>query len=190
MKKFFVALTILFAVTAANVSEAAQFTDEQRNQILSMTVQPSAAALAVDVGTFQKNFNDFMSGFIAQTNAGNDTAKMEQIFLIGEQNIVTNGQNVLFAKNFMNMVAIVGSLDESGHFKTLNLVGAAIDDKNEAMIRMLVLEAFVKGISPDLDAQTILTEAKEHSDAPVVKGNVKFSFVTLDNLDVISVTAN
>ena len=188
MKKFFVALTLLLCLTAD--VNAAQFTDEQRNRILSMTVQPSAAALSVDVATFRQNFNNFMSGFIAQTNAGDNTAKLEQIFLIGEQSIVTNGQNVLFVKNFMNMVAIVGSLDENGHFKTLNLVGAAIDDKNEAMIHGLVLDAFVKGISPELNAQSLLSESNENPDTAVVKGDVKFSFATVEDLDVVSVAAN
>ena len=188
MKKFFVALAILFCV-AGNV-DAAQFTAEQKTQMASITVQPSAAALTVDVAAFRNNFNGFMSSFIAQTNAGENAAKFEQIFLIDEQSIVTNGQNVLFVKNFMDMVAIVGSVDENGRFKTLNLFGAAIDDKNEAMIHGLVLDAFVKGISPDLNAQALLNEANKNSDGTFVKGNLKFSFATVDNLDVVSVTAN
>lgn len=189
MKKFFVALTILLAVTGVNLSEAAQFTDEQRNQMVTLSVQPSAATLKVNVATFRQNFNNFMSDFIAKTNAGEETAKLQQIFLIDEKSIVTNGQNVLFAKSFANMVAVIGSVDENGNFKTLNLFGAPIDDKNDAMIHALVLNAFVKGISPDLDAQTILTESKDHPDTPIVKGDVKISFATAGDLDVVSVAA-
>lgn len=188
MKKFFVALTVMLCLTAD--VNAAQFTNEQRNQMLSIAVQPSAGSLKVDVATFRQNFNNFIANFAKGMNNGDEAAKFEQVFRIGEKDFVTNGQNILFAKSFLNTVAIVGSVDENGNFKTLNLFGAPIDDKNEAMIHSLVLNAFVKGISPELDAQSLLAESNNNPDAPIVKGDVKISFLSDGTLDVISVAAN
>ena len=188
MKKFFLTLTIFFCMACVNAEAAAQFTNEQQSQMLSIVEQKSAAAVPfVDIATFQKNFNAFMEGFIKETNAGEDADKMRQIFLIDKPQFITNGERVLFVKNFMNMVALVGVVDPDGNFTAINFFGAQVDDKNAALIHTLILQAFVKGISPDLDATDMLVEAKEN---PVLtKGTVQFSFETLDNLNVVSAVA-
>ncbi|MBR3748180.1 MAG: hypothetical protein IKP64_06080 [Selenomonadaceae bacterium] len=188
LKKFFIALTILFCV-AGNIAEAAnKFTDDQLKQMISSTRDnPATAPMNLDVATFKTNFNAFMSEFLKETNSGEDSAKLEKVFLIGDQNTITKNGKTLFVKNFLEDAAIFGSVNANGKFTVLNLFSTTAENKNEMLIRRLVFEAFVRGISPDVDATALLNKAKEN---PTVTANgVKFSFSTVDNMDIISVVA-
>ena len=189
MKKFFIALTVLFFVAGSNFTEAAsKFTDDQIKQMISSTMDnPATAPLNLDVATFKTNFNAFMTEFLKETNAGEDIAKLEKVFLIGEKNTLTKNGKTLFVKNFLEDAAIFGSVDANGKFKVLNLFSTFAENKNEMLIRRLVFKAFVRGISPDVDATALLTKSKENSTVTV--GGVKYSFSTVDNLDIISVVA-
>ncbi|MBQ9498233.1 MAG: hypothetical protein IJR52_11770 [Selenomonadaceae bacterium] len=189
MKKFFIALTVLFFVAGSNFAEAAsKFTDDQIKQMISSTMDnPATAPLNLDVATFKTNFNAFMADFLKETNAGEDSAKLEKVFLIGEPNTLTKNGRTLFLKNFLEDAAIFGSVDESGKFKVLNFFATLAENKNEMLMRVLVLNAFIKGISPDVDATALLNKAKIN---PTVTVNgVKYSFSTVGNLNVVSVTA-
>ena len=188
MKKFFVALTILLCVTG-NVN-AAQFTAEQGEKMLSITLQSSAAPLKLDVATFQKNFDAFITEFVKETNAGDDSEAFRQSFLIGKPRLGSVDGHTVFVKNFMDMAAILGTVDADGKIETINFFYPQISDQNDAMTYMLILESFAKGISPDLDAQALIDEANKNPDGTFVKGNVKFTFKTLDNLNMVSATAN
>ena len=188
LKKFFVALTIFFCVAGNNAEAANKFTDDQLKQMISTTMDnPVTAPLNLDVATFKTNFNAFMSEFLKETNAGENIAKLEKIFLIGEQNTLTKNGRTLFLKNFLEDAAIFGSVNADGKFKVLNLFSTTADNKNEMLIRRLVFEAFVRGISPDVDAAALLNKAKENP--TVTTGGVKFSFSTIDNMDIISAVA-
>lgn len=186
MKKFFVALTILLCLSG-NVN-AAQFTDEQLSEIFSDTAKNAAAPLKLNVVAFKKNFNEFMSDFIKNMNAGDDADNLRDILLIGETNFVNVGKQKIFVQKFLDRIAIVGSVDAVGNFTALNLFAVQAENRNDMLVSVLILNAFVKGISPDLDAQALLTEAKENP--VVVKGDVKFSFATVDNLNKVSAAAN
>ena len=188
LKKFFIALTILFCVAGNNVEAANKFTDDQLKQMISITRDnPAAVSMNLDVATFKTNFNAFMAKFLEETNAGEDIAQLKEIFLIGEQNTITKNGKTLFLKDFHEDAAIFGSVDANGKFKVLNLFSTLAENKNELLIRRLVFDAFVKGISPDVDTTALLKKSKENPTVTV--GNVKFSFSTVDNLDMISVVA-
>ena len=188
MKKFFIALMILFCVAGNNAEAEKQFTDDQLKQMISSTMDnPATVPLNLDVATFKTNFNAFMADFLKETNAGEDSAKLEKVFLIGEPNTLTKNGRTLFLKNFLEDAAIFGSVDESGKFKVLNFFATLAENKNEMLMRVLVLNAFIKGISPDVDATALLNKAKIN---PTVTANgVKYSFSTVGNLNVVSVTA-
>ena len=90
----------------------------------------------------------------------------------------------------MDMAAILGTVDKDGKIETINFFYPQIADQNDAMTYMLILQSFAKGISPDLDAQALIDEANKNPDGMFVKGNVKFTFKTLDNLNMVSAAAN
>ena len=189
MKKFLVALVVLLICAGVRV-EAAEFTQEQFNKMLSISAQSLNAEnknLALDAVTFQKNFNDFMTNFIKESNAKDDDAKnMEEIFLIKEPMIVQTDAGNFLAKNFLNRVAIVGFLDENGTLRNLNFFTTQTDDKNEAMVSVLILEAFAKSISPDLSASTLMEDFEKNENAPIVENGIKFSIATDENINFIT----
>ena len=189
MKKIFIALAILFCLAGNNFVEAAEkFTDDQLKQMISTTMEnPAAKTLNLDVATFKKNFNDFMTNFIKETNAGEDAAKLEKVFLIGEPNTISKNGKTMFLKDFIETAAIFGSVDANGKFKVLNFFAINSEDKNEVLMRRLVLEAFVKGISPGFDATELLNKAKDNPSVTV--GGVKYSFSTVGDLHVVSAVA-
>jgi len=188
LKKFFVALTILLCM-AGNVN-AAQFTAEQGEKMLSITLQNSDAPLKLDIATFQKNFDAFITQFVNETNAGDDAEAFRQSFLIGKPRLGSVDGRTIFLRNFMDMAAILGTVDADGKIETINFFYPQIADQNDAMTYMLILQSFAKGISPDLDAQALIDEANKNPDGTFVKGNVKFTFKTLDNLNMVSAAAN
>lgn len=188
LKKFFIALTILLCVAGNNAEAVDQFTDDQIKQMISSTMQnPVTVPLNLDIETFKKNFNEFMKSFIAETNAGEDSAQLEKVFLIGEPKVLSRNGKTLFVQNFLENTAIFGSIDENGKFKVLNFFSTLAENKNEMLMRRLILEAFVRGISPDVDAADLLNQAKENP--TVTAGGIKFSFSTVDNLDIVSAVA-
>ena len=188
MKKFFIALTILLAVTVSNAEAATQFTDEQLKQMISITMQnPAAVPLNLDVATFQKNFDAFITDFFNRGDDPDRSNKLKKIFLIGEPKLATADEMTLFVKRFPNGAAIFGSVDENGKFKVLNYFTTFTEDKNERLVHVMVFEAFIRGISPDNDAINLLTEAKENP--TVTKAGVKYSFVKDGKLNIVSAVA-
>lgn len=192
MKKFLTALIVLIICAGVRV-EAAEFTQEQFNKMLSISAQSLNADnknLSFDAQTFQKNFNDFMTNFIKESNAKDDDAKnMEEIFLIKEPMIVQTDAGNFLARNFLNRIAIVGLVDENGTLRNLIYFTTQTEDKNEAMVSVLVLEAFAKSISPDLSASTIMEDFEKNKNAPIVENGIKFSIATDENINFITAIA-
>lgn len=192
MKKILTALIVGLIICAGVKVEAAQFTQEQFSEMLSVTAQKSAAeskALALDATTFQKNFNAFMTSFIKDSNAGDDTPTLEEIFLIREPLILQTDTGNFLAKDFLNRIAVVGSVEADGKLKTLNFFSTPAENKNEMVVTILVFQAFTQGISPDLDVKELLGELEKNPGAPVTRSGVKFSVSKQGNLEVITAVA-
>ena len=189
MKKFLTALIVLIICAGVRV-EAAEFTQEQFNKMLSISAQSLNAEnknLSLDAATFQKNFNDFMTNFIKETDAkDNDAKNLEEIFLIKEPMIVQTDAGSFLAKNFMNRVAIVGLLDANGSLRNINFFTIQTQDKDEVMVPVLILEAFAKSISPDLSASALMEDFEKNKNAPIVKNGIKFSIATDENINFIT----
>ena len=192
MKKFLTAL-ILLIICAVGKVEAADFTQEQFNKMLAISAQSLNADnknLSFDAATFQKNFNDFMTNFIKESNAKDDDAKnMEEVFLISEPMIVQTDAGNFLARNFLNRIAIVGLLDADGTLRNLNFFTTQTEDKDEAIISVLVLEAFAKSISPDLSAEILMNDFEKNQNAPIVENGIKFSIATDENINFITAIA-
>lgn len=192
MKKILTALIVGLIICAGIKVEAAQFTQEQFSEMLSVTAQKSAAeskALALDATTFQKNFNAFMTSFIKDSNAGDDTPTLEEIFLIREPLILQTDTGNFLAKDFLNRIAVVGSVEADGKLKTLNFFSTPAENKNEMVVTILVFQAFTQGISPDLDVKELLGELEKNPGAPVIRSGVKFLVSKQGNLEVITAVA-
>ena len=190
MKKFLAAIIIGLIICAGINVEAAEFTQEQFNKMLSISAQTLNAEnknLSLDAATFQKNFNDFMTNFIKETDAkDNDAKNLEEIFLIKEPMIVQTDAGNFLAKNFMNRVAIVGLLDANGSLRNINFFTIQTQDKDEVMVPVLILEAFAKSISPDLSASALMEDFEKNKNAPIVKNGIKFSIATDENINFIT----
>ena len=190
MKKFLMTFIALLIITAQ--VEAAQFAQEQFDEMISITVQKSAAEnkiLALDAATFQKNFNAFMTNFIKESNAGDDTPTLEEIFLLKEPLIVQTDAGNFLAKNFMNHVAIVGSVEADGKLKVLNFFSAPTENKNDMVITVLIFQAFTQGISPGLDVKALLGELEKNPSAPVIRNGIKFSTDNQGTMEIITAVA-
>lgn len=196
MKKFFLALlaaTLIFANGNAADAAAPQITQEQFEQIVGRTVQSpaaaSAATLNLNAATFQKNFNAFMTNFIGETSAKpEEAAQMAQIFTLNDAKTFNNGEKEIFTKSFLNRAVVIGLSDIGGNFKVLNFFAAQAEDRDDALFDVLILQAFVRGITPDFNAIDLLNAAKNNPDGSVIHGGVKYSVVNVDNLNVVSAT--
>ena len=189
MKKFFTALFICLIICAGGKIEAAELTQEQFDQMFSITTQFSTEnkTLNLEAPTFQKNFNDFMTKFIQESNAGDDTPTLEEIFLLREPLIVQTDNGNFLAKNFMNHVAIVGSVDPNGNLKVLNFFSAKPENKNDMVVTVLIFNAFVQGVSPQINIQELLADLEKNQSA--VRNGVKFSTSKQENMEIINAVA-
>lgn len=195
MQKFFIALIAALVLTVNNFAAATtEFAGEQFDKIVALTVENPAASesktLQLDAATFQLNYNAFIKNFIRETNAvGDDAVMMEKIFTLSDAKTFSNGTNQIFAKNFMNRVIIVGLNENGGKFKVLNFFATPSTERDDSLFNALVLQAFVRGILPDLDAMDLLNEAQKNPSVPVVRNGVKFSVGTVDNINIVTAVA-
>ena len=193
MKKFLTALLIAFLVTANNFSEAAEFNGEQIKRMFSVTVQNPAVAqvktLKLDAETFRKNFNDYIANFIREMNLGGDGVLMNRLLTIDAAAVTVKDDYCIFGKNFGGKVVIVGFGEKDKNLKVLNFFAAKINNRDDALFYSLMLDAFVKSISPDLDAKTLLDELDKNSDATLIRGGVKYSVTKDADTDIITAVA-
>ena len=195
MKKFVAALTILLAVTAANLSEAAPFTESQFGRIFTDVAQNPAAApensktLDVNVDTFKEKFDTAAKLILKQALGTDDISDMEYLFTINDYKIFPNAGGDTFAKIFGSNVAVVGvTLPEGGNFKILQCCYTAPEDKNETLYVQLILTAFVHSVAPEVEVPTLMNElTAENSSGSVTRGDLKFSIAEDGNLDTLTV---
>jgi len=200
MKNFFVALTVALTValilSASNIAaaETALFTEEQFDKIVAHTVAnpaaSEAATLNLDAATFQRNYNAFITNFIRETDAqGDDAAMMERIFLLNDAKTFENDSKQVFTKNFANRAVIIGFNEAGGNFKVLNFFATIAEDRDDALFNVLVLQGFLRGIDPTLNAGDLLNEAQKDPSKPVIRNGVKFSVATIENINIITAVA-
>ena len=196
MKNFFVALTVALILSASNIAaaETALFTEEQFDKIVAHTVAnpaaSEAATLNLDAATFQRNYNAFITNFIRETSAqGDDAAMMERIFLLNDAKTFENDSKQIFTKNFANRAVIIGFNEAGGNFKVLNFFATIAEDRDDALFNVLVLQGFLRGIDPTLNAGDLLNEAQKDPSKPVIRNGVKFSVATIENINIITAVA-
>lgn len=196
MKNFFVALIVTLILSASNIAaaETALFTEEQFDKIVAHTVAnpaaSEAATLNLDAATFQRNYNAFITNFIRETSAqGDDAAMMERIFLLNDAKTFENDSKQIFTKNFANRAVIIGFNEAGGNFKVLNFFATIAEDRDDALFNVLVLQGFLRGIDPTLNAGDLLNEAQKDPSKPVIRNGVKFSVATIENINIITAVA-
>ena len=193
MKKFFAAMMFALIFFGGNfVEAAAPFTAEQSEKIISMTAEISSATeknLPVDEMTFRRKFNDFIINFILELNAGNDAAEMERLLTINDTNISVREEGSVFMKNFFDRIAIVG-ISDGGNFRALNLFATQLNSRDDALINALILQAFVKGITPDFDSTSLLRASKKNPTAPVIRDGVRYYISRDENLNIVTAVAD
>lgn len=182
----------MLILTGSHFAECAEFTREQVARMISITVNNPVAktsTLPFDIATFKKNYNDFMTNFIAGTSAGTDAFMMKKIFLIDDLKIADTDGGKIFAKNFLNKVVIVGLSDTKDKVKVLNIFATPFEDKNDALFNVLVLQAFVAGITPGFDATALLEEIHRSPNEYAIKNGVKYCVGREDDLNVLTAIA-
>ncbi len=196
MKNFFVALTVALILSASNIAaaETALFTEEQFDKIVAHTVAnpaaSEAATLNLDAATFQRNYNAFITNFIRETSAqGDDAAMMERIFLLNDAKTFENDSKQVFTKNFANRAVIIGFNEAGGNFKVLNFFATIAEDRDDALFNVLVLQGFLRGIDPTLNAGDLLNEAQKDPSKPVIRNGVQFSVATIENINIVTAVA-
>lgn len=192
MKKFFVALTFMLILTGNHFAEATEFTREQVARMIAITVNNPAAktsTLPFDTATFKQNYNDFMSNFIDGTSAGTDAFMMKKIFMLDDLKSAETDGGKIFAKNFLNKVVIIGLSNAKDKVTVLNIFAAPFEDKNDALFNVLVLQAFVAGITPGVDATALLEEINRSPTESAVHGGVKYSVNRQEGLNVVTAIA-
>ena len=198
MKKFFIVLTVLLAVTGANV-EAAPFTDSQYNKIITdVTKNPAAvssATLDLNVDTLKEKFNGFVAPFLKQSLGVDDISAFEHLFMIKAYKIFPNEGGDTFANIFGTKnpnVAIVGlTVPEGGNFKVLQCCYTTPEDNDEMFATQLILTAFINSVAPNVEVPTLMGElTAENSSGTVTKGDVKFSIAEDGNLNMLTAVKN
>ena len=192
MKKFLVALTILFCVTGS--VEAVPFTEDQLGRIFAVVTQNPAAApensktLAVNVNTFKEKFDNIAVLTLKQALGTDDVSEMEYLFTINDYKIFPNEGGETFAKIFGSNVAIVGvTAPDGGNFKILQCCYTLPEDKNETLYVQLILSTFVRTVAPDVDAPSLMDElTAENSLGSTARGDVLFSLTENDNLNTLT----
>ena len=201
MKKFFIALTILFCVTGGSFAEAAPFTDEQYNKFITdVTKNPAAApessaTLNLNVDTLKEKFNGVVAPLMKQILGVDDISALEHLFMIKNYRIFPNEGGDTFVNVFGTSnpnIAIVGvNVPDGGNFKVLQCCYTTPEDTDETFSVQMILTAFVHSVAPEVEAPTLLGElTAENSSGTVTKGDVKFSIVEDGNLNILTAVKN
>ena len=173
------------------VVEAAEFTAEQSAKFFDMTVANPAAteepSLPLDAATFQMNFNAFITDFLGTVSTGNDFAEMQSALSLNNPVVTAREDGTIFSKNFWNRVSIVGFSGTDGKLKVLNFFATQPDSQEESLYHVLILRAFVKSISPDYDAATLLGDLKKNP--IVIRNDICYTIARVGNLNIITATS-
>ena len=197
MKKFFVALTVLLAVTCANFVEAAPLTEEQFGQIFAAVAQNPAAApertktLDLNVETLKAKFDNIATLILKHQLGTDDVSQMEYLFTINDYKIFPNEGGETFAKVFGSNVVLVGvTAGNGGNFKVLQCCYTAPEDSDETLYVQLILTAFIHSVAPDVEVPALMNElTAANSLGSTVKGDLNFSLTEDGNLNTLTVGA-
>ena len=197
MKNFFVALTVLLAVTCANFAEAAPFTEEQFGQIFAAVAQNPAAApertktLDLNVETLKAKFDNIATLILKHQLGTDDVSQMEYLFTINDYKIFPHEGGETFAKIFGSNVALVGvTASNGGNFKVLQCCYTAPEDQDETLYVQLILTAFIHSVAPDVEVPALMNElTAANSLGSTVKGDLNFSMTEDGNLNTLTVVA-
>ena len=185
------ALLVMLIFYMSNPVEAVPFTRTQMDKIfLDAGQAPSTnSTLDLNVETFKGKFNGLITPILQQTMGSNDVSTMAHLFLIKDYKIFSKTDGDLFANIFADYrVALVGlSESNGGNFKSLNLYYTTPEAKDESLFTVWFLTAFVKSITPDVDAQSLMGElTAENSSGTAIKSGVKYSISDEGNLNVLT----
>lgn len=169
--------------------EAVPFTRPQLNKIFLDIDCQVQNELTLDLNSkiFTEKFNALMIPILKEGMQLDDVSLIEPLFLIDNPKFIGN----TFANMFGDYRAlVVGLKAEDGNFKVLNFCYTTPEERSESLFTIWLLTAFIKSISPETDAEILMNElTTENSSGNLVKGNVKFSITTNNNLNTLTATA-
>ncbi|MCR5834120.1 MAG: hypothetical protein K6G55_05680 [Selenomonadaceae bacterium] len=195
MKKFFAALMFVFIFAANNfvcAEPTEKFSDTQYESIVAYTennplfADKNAATLPIDFAAFQNNFNTFIKNFLADSNVGDNLGAAQEFLLLNNPQITKQGGNDIFTKGYINQIAIVGVSTADSNIKLLNIFFLPEKSKEDAVVKSLIVHAFVKGVAPDCDTEKLFDAINEDMNKPVIVGNVKFSAGAIGDINVLT----
>ena len=187
MKRFLTAALVLLMFSTQ--VEAVPFTRTQLDKIYFDAEQVQTdSTLNLNAETFKEKFNGIITPVLKEAMQTDDVSSMEHLFLIKNYKII--------GETFTNMfgdyrVAIVGKCAEDGNFKGLSFCYTTPEENDESIFTVLLLTAFVKSISPDVDAKILMDKlTEENSSGEVVKDGIKFTLTADGNLNTLTATLN
>jgi len=191
LKKIFAAMFALMLMVGH--VEAADFTPAQVDKIFELTVNNPAvaadAALPFDAATFQQNYNAFMMNFIVDVGTSEEISVLQKIFLLNGATVTLHDEGTVFTKNFLNRAAIVGLSDSNGRLKVLNLFAVQVEGRDDALFHALILQAFIRAVTPDFDSTSLLRAVKKNPAAPVVHNGISYTITRDENLNIVTAVA-
>lgn len=185
-------LVVAIFLVSGNFVEAAGFTSDQAQKILShLSNNPaiqSSKTLNTNIESFQKSFNAQIESFLKQANLSAEELSASQKFLLIKdyKTFSESGRN-LFLNNFGNSITVLGISEENSNFKILSFCFTVPENKGEENVLDLVFTTFARVLLPDTDLRDLLTEVKAKSSC--VRNGIKFSLFQDGTLNILDLTA-
>lgn len=192
MKKFLMSLVVAIFLVSGNFVEAAGFTSDQAEKILShLSNNPavqSSKTLNSNVESFQKSFNAQIESILKQANlSAEDSATFQKFLLIKDYKTFSESGQNLFLNNFGNSITVLGISEANSNFKILSFCFTVPENKGEENVLDLVFTTFARVLLPDVDLRDLLTEVKAKSSC--VRNGIRFSLSQDGTLNILDLTA-
>lgn len=192
MKKFLMSLVVAIFLVSGNFVEAAGFTSDQAEKILShLSNNPavqSSKTLNTNVESFQKSFNAQIESILKQANlSAEDSATFQKFLLIKDYKTFSESGQNLFLNNFGNSITVLGISEANSNFKILSFCFTVPENKGEENVLDLVFTTFARVLLPDVDLRDLLTEVKAKSSC--VRNGIRFSLSQDGTLNILDLTA-
>ena len=192
MKKFLMSMVVAIFLVSGNFVEAAGFTSDQAEKIIShLSNNPaiqSSKTLNTNVESFQKSFNAQVESIVKQANlSAEDSAALQNVLLIKDYKTFSESGRNLFLNNFGNSITVLGISEENSNFKILSFCFTVPENKSEENVLDLVFTTFARVLLPDADLKKLLIEVKANSS--YTQNGIKFSLFQDGTLNILDLTA-
>ena len=192
MKKFLMSMVVAIFLVSGNFVEAAGFTSDQAEKIIShLSNNPaiqSSKTLNTNVESFQKSFNAQVESIVKQANlSAEDSAALQNVLLIKDYKTFSESGRNLFLNNFGNSITVLGISEENSNFKILSFCFTVPENKSEENVLDLVFTTFARVLLPDADLKKLLIEVKANSS--YTQNGIKFSLFQDGTLNILDLAA-